>query len=195
MRIGIHGGLGSGKSLFATAIVKDEFDDGKKIISNMFFNQEYIKYRELDLNELQHLAITKNPFPEEQESNYKGLLLVCDEFYEIMDSRFRDSGATIVTYLLAQTRKRHVKFVHIEPKRSWADIRARALTDIAILCEKWHKKDNKKMCHNDECKLSHKFHYDIINLHTQTLSSKWINEPESIYPMYDTNSFTTSSRN
>ena len=102
-----------------------------------------------------------------------------------MDSRFRDSAQTITTYLLALTRKRKVHFIHIEPKRKWADIRARDLTDRAILCEKWDKETN-KICYDDECIIPHKFHYDLIDLNSGKVRSFWIINPESIYPIYNT---------
>jgi len=185
MRLGIHGYPGSGKSLILTVIVKDYYDEGKNILGNVNFNPEFVQYRKLDLNELLHLAVTGKPFPEQLKPNYKGLVLVCDEFYTIMDSRFRDSASTVLSYLISQSRKRNMKFIHIEQKRGWADIRARALTDKIILCEKWNTETN-TICYNDECMKNHKFHYDFIDLYTNKKKSFWINKPKEFYPMYDT---------
>lgn len=186
MRLGVHGPPGSGKSLIVALMIKSWFDEGKAIISlGMDFNPDYIKYRIIEVNELLHIAVTGKPFPEESRPDFSGMVLVGDEFYTLADARFRDSASTVISYVIAQTRKRAMKFVHIEPKRKWADPRIRDLSEKAIMCEKWDKATD-TICYNDECMKPHKFHYDSINMYTGARKGFWIKKPEEAYHLYDT---------
>lgn len=186
MRLGVHGPPGSGKSLIVALMVKEWFDQGRIIVSlGMDFNPDYIKYRVIEVNELLHIATTGKPFPEELKPDYRGMVLVGDEFYTLADARFRDSASTVFSYIIAQTRKRSMYFVHIEPKRKWADSRIRDLSEKAILCEKWDKETD-TICYNDECMKPHKFHYNSINTYTGTKKGFWIKKPEEAYQLYDT---------
>ncbi|MEM3871861.1 MAG: AAA family ATPase [Nitrososphaeria archaeon] len=146
MIIGICGKMGSGKTLFATALAYASYKSGEKIYSNynLNFPHEIINLDTMLKMELQNATV------------------VIDEIYIFMESRRSSSDINLIlSYFIFQTRKRGVNLIYTAQKYSSVDIRLRELTDYVALAEK--EKDNNI------------FHYTIYKLDTLAHPEQVIN--------------------
>jgi hypothetical protein len=215
MLYGIHGYLGSGKTLLSTLIVEDYFFKGFSVYSNITLNfpsvtfaevKEYYKsilkpvpqklldwgqapiIKPLNVDELMNKALFAKPLDEPL------VVLQGDEWQMFMDSRrSQDTTNVVNSYFLFQTRKRHTHFVYTAPKRGLNDVRLRDSTNIAFLAEKKHRLRNEvgqfkegKVCYDNECEKEHMFKYVEIDLYLMKAKTVRLWEPEKLYGLYDT---------
>lgn len=144
---GIHGYLGSGKSLYETMDAYLKKLRGYEVISNMFLSPKYFgvapkfppelriprTFPNMDIEYLIRVATTGEPLP------FERVFILGDEWQYFMDSRTsQDRGQIILGYLGIQSRKRHMIFEYGTSRRGMADNRIRENTDIAVKCFKYH---------------------------------------------------------
>lgn len=181
MIIGIHGYLGSYKTVTGVALAYLAQESGYTIMSNQPLLPPYFpSYERLDMDMIRRYAIIGEQLP------YTKLFILGDEWQQIMDARRSMYGDEIEnTYFIAQTRKRGIKFTYITTMRGMSDVRLRDNTNIIFKCYKKHKETD-SVCYNDECNRPHYAEWYIINVQAGKGVHRYFKNPEIIYPMYDT---------
>lgn len=121
--IGIVGGMGSGKTLTATAI-SYILRDSYTIISNYSLKHSDIVYKNLD--DLMDFQKTIQGIENDK-------LIIHDEIHIFNDSRNAMSNRNMLfSYILTQFRKMHVTFLYTTQYLNQVDIRIRNNTDVIL---------------------------------------------------------------
>lgn len=178
MIIGIHGYLGSMKTVTGVALAKLAQESGYTIVSNQPLNFDYIR---LDMDLLRRYTILGEPLPYGDK-----VFILGDEWQQVMDARRSMDGDELInTYLVAQTRKRGIKFAYITSLRGMNDLRLRDNTNIIFKCFKRHKIGG-AICYNDECDNPHYADWYIINVAAGKGVHRTFKNPEIVYKLFDT---------
>ena len=119
MIITIHGGLGSGKTLFLTYLAYKSYKNNLTVYSNY------------------HLAFNYKPIILNETFNYENCFIAFDEMHVYFDSRSSISRFNkIFSYFVLQTRKRNVTLCCTAQLYSSLDKRVRNVADRIIWAEK-----------------------------------------------------------
>lgn len=120
--VGIKGLKGSGKTLFMTILLYQEYLKGKKIYTNYKVN---FPHETIDVQEMINLDI-----------NLKNSVIAIDEIHMICDARRSGKKQNILmSYFILQSRHRSVNFYYTTQFDRQVDARIRENTDINIVCE------------------------------------------------------------
>lgn len=169
MLTGVVGGLGSGKTLFVTKCLYDEYRlNHKKIMANynLRFPHEKINVRRLldDNSQLHDIAV--------------GI----DEFHVFFDSRVSGSRRNRLTsYFVLQTRKRNVNLYFTTQNIGQVDKRMRQQMHRMIVC-------NRTGIDSDHDGLEDVFKINVIDMTVQPYKMKYYNfYGRKYFDLYDTN--------
>lgn len=180
MIIGIHGRLGSGKTLWLTYLLYKYYKNGYDIFTNYELNQDIIKSKTLNIDELMKYVVYNIKLSD------KPMILGFDELQLFLDSRLSmDRQQTVSTYFLFQTRKRQTHVFYSSPMRGLNDIRIREQTNNITYCERIHKSSTNE-CYIEKCEKEHVFKYTLIDMDSNRKRTILLKNPEFIYSMYDT---------
>ena len=120
--VGIKGLKGSGKTLFMTILLYQEYLKGKKIFTNY---KIHFPHEIIDVNKMVELDI-------ELKNSAIGL----DELHMICDARRSGKKQNILmSYFILQSRHRSVNFYYTTQFDRQVDARIRENTDINMVCE------------------------------------------------------------
>jgi len=156
MRIAVVGPLGSGKTLFMTAI--------GKLMSLLFGVPLAANYEIKGVKNFKLIKTLQDLW------DFQGGVILLDEFWESFDSRSPGSNV-VMSRWINQTRKRHIVVFYTTQSMDQVDKRLRRVTDIVVMCRK--QKDGIKATFID-------------NYSLQVLRSFKIREPQNFYDDYDT---------
>lgn len=189
MIIGILGGMGSGKTLLLSKLLRDDLKVKKKIYSNY---KLAFKHQILETEDIYKYA--------EQEEELSNLSIGLDEIYLYVDSRLSSQKKNrIYSYFLLQTNKRDVNLYYTAQRLNTVDKRFRENTGLFINCVPFIF-NNKKMYYaqNNKTRLLPKDLQDklyILLIYTEvksfglqerTVETKKIIKASNFYHLYDT---------
>ncbi len=133
-----EGVMGSGKTQSAVAFAKMEYDNGKRIISNVNVT---FPHERLDTQYfVDHMA----------DEELADCVMILDEAYIYLDSRSSSTKLNkLFTYFVAQTRKRGVDLYLCVHHIDTVDKRLRRAIDVRATC-RFRKEDPCKNCHGEK---------------------------------------------
>lgn len=118
MIILIIGPPGAGKTRKLAMLVKERYDGGQTVVSNIKFTFPFTPLASIDLS---------------KEPELENCVMVLDEVHTIVDSRRSMRGATLDwSYLFLQTRKMRVDIVATSQFIGQPDLRFRDVVDLVI---------------------------------------------------------------
>jgi hypothetical protein len=156
MIVAFIGLLGQGKTLAMTTFAKELHDtQGRKVMSNY-----KVRFGE-PVNPIDLIGF-----------EIEDCVLLLDEAYTLLDSRYNSQAARHIGYFLKQTRKRSVDVYYTSQRFKDVDIRLRQITDRVVVCFKYPDQG---------------FLYVITESGVE-ISRVWLEweKAETIFPLYDT---------
>lgn len=126
MIIGFEGGLGSGKTVGMVRYIKQDYDDGVPIMSNMPLYD--IEYQPLIMENLLN--------DEKGDCELYDVTICIDEITVYADCRLSTTkGNRIFSYFVLQTRKKNVDLYYTTQDFDMVDLRLYNHTHIQVICE------------------------------------------------------------
>lgn len=131
-----EGSQGTGKSLCAVAMAYEQYESGRKVISNNHLNFPYTHF---------DIAYFVEQMSNQEDQGLENCILLLDEAYQYMDSRLSQTKINkLFTYFIVQTRKRDVDLYVCTHHIDHLDVRLRRAIDCRGVASYYEENPCKK---------------------------------------------------